>query len=162
VDLVRVEDDDWPVLGRLWQLFSHDLSDFRGNLPSRAGLFWDGQERWRAYVGDADRLGYLVVQDDAAVGFALVRGLTTGPRVLAGFFVVRALRRQGGGSRLVAELVRRHPGTWEVAFQEENPSAAGFWRATWAGLFDEVSEELRPAPGRPDLAPDTWLVGRSA
>lgn len=161
MELVRADGDDWTALGRLWQLFSHDLSDFRGNLPSRGGLFWDGRERWRTYVDDPDRLGYLVVQDDAAVGFALVRGLKEGPRVLASFFLVRALRGRGSGRGLVAELVDRHPGTWEVAFQEENPSAARFWRAVWADLFDEVTEELRPVPDRPELTPDVWLAGRS-
>lgn len=126
--LAVAEGDDWVTLGRLWQLFSHDLSAFRGNLPSRAGLFFNGRERWREYVADPDRCGYLVLDDDqAAVGFALVRG---------------------------------HPGTWEVAFQEENAVAAAFWRSVWTGLFDDVLEELRPAPGRPELRPDTWLTGR--
>ena len=152
--------EDWDVLARLWQLFSHDLSSFRGNVPSRAGVFWDGQERWRTYVDDPDRCGYLVVDGDAAVGFALLRGLGEGPIVLASFFLVRAVRRQGRGRRIVADLRERHPGAWEVAFQEQNGPAARFWRATWAELFDEVAEELRPVPDRPELEQDTWLIGR--
>jgi predicted acetyltransferase len=82
--------------------------------------------------------------------------------VLASFFLVRAVRRRGLGRRVVGDLVAQHPGRWEVAFQEENLAAARFWRALWAELFDDGHEELRPTPGRPDLAPDTWLVGGSA
>lgn len=156
--VTEVAGDDWFVVDRLWQLYAHDLSELRGWLPGPEGEFV--QTRVPAYAGEPGRGGYLALLDGAPVGFALVRGLDADATVLGELFVVRAARRRGVGGRLAREVLGRHPGTWEVAFQEENVRAARLWRTTWRDVFAEVSEELRPAPGRPDLPPDTWLVGR--
>lgn len=37
VSVRRAEASDWPGLDRLWQLFQHDLSAWRGHLPDRDG-----------------------------------------------------------------------------------------------------------------------------
>ena len=79
------------------------------------------------------------------------------------FFVVRAARRSGLGRALALETIAHHPGPWEIAFQDENPPAARFWR----GLADAAfpggwREERRPVPGKPDLPPDVWIIGAEA
>lgn len=167
-DVARLErtggeatDASWQALARLWQCFSHDLSGFRGNLPAADGLFWSGRERWRGYVADPDRCGYLVRIGDAPVGFALVRGLGREPRILASYFVVRAVRGTGIGTAMLGELFARHPGRWEVAFQDENVAGARFWRRVVPDLLADVGEEGRPVPGREDLPEDRWIHGRT-
>jgi predicted acetyltransferase len=146
------------VVERLWQLYRHDLSEFRGMLPDADGAF---HTRTLAPFldDDADRGTYLFYSDASPVGFALVSGVTSEPRLLSEFFVVRAARRRGLGRAAVDELFTLHPGTWEIPFQEDNVAAARFWRRVASGVAgDTVREERRPVPGKPQLPPDVWIT----
>jgi len=157
IALERVAPDTRIVLERLWQLYRHDLSEFRSSMVPEA----DGTYPLRHlpdYLDHADRAAYLMLVDERPVGFALVAGLETGPRSISEFFVVRALRRQGVGYDAAVELLRVHPGAWEVAFQEENPAAARFWRRIIAEVADTSYEERHPVPGKPELPPDVIIT----
>lgn len=146
------------LLDRLDQLYRHDLSEFRDALPDEDGRF---RSRLADYLPDApdpDRGAYLVRHGGTVAGFVLLRGLVEPPRHLGEFFIIRRFRREGVGRTVVRELFRRHPGPWQLAFQEENPAAARFWRrvATEA-VGPAFHEELRPVPGKDWLPPDVWL-----
>jgi predicted acetyltransferase len=151
------EATDQPVLERLWLLFRHDLSEFSGALPNPDGTF---RSEWlHAALTRADWAAYLLTSSASPVGLAFVRGLTAPTRVLYSFFVVRGARRAGIGLRAVREVVAKHPGPWEVAFQESNVAAVAFWRRVATEIAgDGWSEERRPVTGRPDLPPDTWIT----
>jgi predicted acetyltransferase len=153
-------DEDRPVVERLWQLYRHDLSEYRDSHPGADGLFKAGS--LTEFFGDPDRCGYLVTRDVLPVGFALVQGLESGPpRMIAEFFVVRSVRRQGVGHAVASELLRRYPGDWEIGFQEENRGAPEFWRGVVTDLVGETwREELRPVAGKPHIPPDHVLVLR--
>ncbi len=147
---------DRLVLERLWLMFRHDMSEFGGQLPNPDGTF--RSDRLQAAFADPDWEAYLLMSGDRPVGLALVRGLTDRVRVLSGFFVVRAVRRTGIGLRAVLEVVGRHPGRWEVPFQDNNLAAVRFWRRVATEVAGQAwSEECRPVPGQPGLAPDVWI-----
>ncbi|TDE13121.1 GNAT family N-acetyltransferase [Jiangella asiatica] len=138
-------------------MFRHDMSEFWGALPDPDGTFHTARLT-TALENPDDWAAYLLTRDNRPVGLALVRGLTGPVRVLNAFFVVRALRRGGVGLRAVRDLVARHPGPWEVAFQDDNVTAVRFWRRVAQQLAgDAWTEEHRPVPGRPEAAPDTWI-----
>ena len=60
---------DWQVVERLWQLYSHDLSEFRGMTPASDGCF--GRGHLASYTPDgSDVVAYLAAQGDRPVGFA--------------------------------------------------------------------------------------------
>jgi predicted acetyltransferase len=152
-----VAGEDRLVLDRLWQLYAHDLSEFRGSMPDEHGRY--GLGRLPMYLDDPDRAAYLIYRGSALAGFALIRGLSGEPRVIGEFFVVRAARRHGVGHRAALELLGRYPGRWEIAFQEENSAAARFWRAVATAAVGEAwTEELRPIPNKPEATPDVWLL----
>jgi predicted acetyltransferase len=133
------------------------MSEFWGSMPDGEGLYQPG--RLPAYFDDPDRGGYLIFSDSALAGFALIRGLSGAPRVIGDFFVVRAARRKHVGHEAAAQLLGLHPGRWEIAFQEENPGAARFWRRVGANAAGRACrEERRPVPGKPWIPPDTWLL----
>lgn len=156
VSVRRADDADRFVMERLWLMFRHDLSEFDGRLPNSDGTF--RSERLRASFEDTDWAPYLLTSGEHPVGLALVRGLAGPTRVLNSFFVVRGARRSGIGMRAVREVVARHPGPWEVAFQDTNMAAVRFWRRVAAGIAGDVwTEDRRPVPGRPDLPPDVWI-----
>lgn len=160
ISLTRVGPDRRSVVERLWQLYRHDLSEFRPTMVPEA----DGTYPLRhlpKYFGDPGRAAYVVHpanDDDQLVGFALVGGLRAGPRTVDEFFVVRAVRRQRVGRQVADALLRLHPGQWEVGFQEENPGAARFWRGVVAEAADISHEERHPVPGKPELPPDVVIT----
>ncbi|MGI9155769.1 MAG: GNAT family N-acetyltransferase [Marmoricola sp.] len=152
---------DWGVVERLHQLYVHDLSEFRGTLPAPTGRFVFKNDRYTPYVEDVtgDHAGYLAWQDDHPVGFALVHGILEGPRMIGHFFVARGLRRTGTGRALALDVIARHERPWQIAFQEENPGAARFWRRIAGEAFgDDWHEERRPVPGKPQIPPDVWII----
>lgn len=157
VETRRLTDADWPVVERLWQLHCHDLSEFRESRPDARGLF--RADRLADYRSDPDRFGHLALRSGAPIGFALVRREDDG-HVLGEFFVVRAVRRTGAGARAVADVLTAHPGRWQVAFQDENPAAAAFWRATADRHFAPGWTEHRtPVAGKPEIPHDVWISG---
>ena len=155
--LVPVTPDLHPVVERLWQLYRHDLSEFRDSHPDEKGRFKDGP--LAAYLaGEDGRSSLLVRYGGSAAGFVLLRGLETRPATLGEFFVVRSVRRRGIGHQVATEVMRRSPGAWVVAFQEENPRAARFWRRVATDLAGDTWTEQRiPLPDKPWLPPDVWL-----
>ena len=147
---------DRRTVERLWLMFRHDMSEFDGLLPHSDGTFRDA--RLRAAFSDVDWAPYLVVRGGRPAGFAFVRGLAGTTRVLNSFFVVRGARRSGIGLHSVRDVVARHPGSWEIAFQDANVSAVRFWRRVATEIAGEAwAEERRPVPGRPELPPDVWI-----
>lgn len=165
ISVRRASAADRPMVERLWLMFSHDMSEFGGQLPSPDGTF--RAERLAAAFEERDWVGYVfAAAEDRPVGFAIVRGLAGPVRVLSSFFVVRSMRQAGIGLQAAAAIVAEHLGPWEVAFQEANAKAARFWRRVATELADsDWTEECRAVPGRPDLPPDVWIsfmVGQAA
>ncbi|MFI8437946.1 GNAT family N-acetyltransferase [Streptomyces sp. NPDC079020] len=157
VSVRLAEASDQPTLERLWLLFGHDMSEFSGALPNPDGTFRN--DRLHAAFTQADWAAYLLTSGTSPVGLAFVRSLTAPTRVLNSFFVVRGARRAGIGLQAVQQVVAKHPGPWDIAFQQSNTAAVAFWRRVATEIAGgEWTEERRPVPGRPDLAPDTWIT----
>ncbi|WP_404868128.1 GNAT family N-acetyltransferase [Kitasatospora griseola] len=148
---------DRPTVERLWLMFSHDMSEFHGHLPNPDGTFRD--ERLHQAFDDPDWAPYLLTTDtDRPVGFAFVRDLAGPTRILNSFFIARGARRSGLGLHAVRQVTTRHPGPWQVAFQDANTPAAHFWRTAATHLAGPTwTETHKPVPGRPDLPPDVWI-----
>jgi len=158
VELRPLSPETQPVAQQLWQLYRHDLSEFRDSLPDEHARF---HERTLVpfFEPDEDRAAYLLYRDEIPVGFALVSRLLTGPILMSEFFVVRSVRRQGTAGAAVDRLFALHPGTWEIPFQERNAVAARFWRRTAERVaHDGVREERRPVPGKPHIPHDVWIT----
>ncbi|MFC4011192.1 GNAT family N-acetyltransferase [Nonomuraea purpurea] len=147
---------DRPAIERLWLMFRHDMSEFGSLLPNADATFIS--ERLHSAFTDADWAPYLFTSGDRPAGFAFVRNLAGPARVLNSFFVVRGARRTGLGLRAVQDVIARHPGPWEIAFQDANTGAVAFWRRVATEIAgDRWTEERRPVPGRPDVPPDAWI-----
>jgi predicted acetyltransferase/ADP-ribose pyrophosphatase YjhB (NUDIX family) len=156
VDVARP--DDWPVIERLWQLYQHDLSEFRHSAPDSTGFF--RADRLPSYAVAPGRVAYLARLGDVPCGFALVRvGRKRDRRTMGEFFVARSVRGRGVARAFAEDVLGRHPGVWVIPFQNENPRAAAFWRRLGADRLDGVTEVTRPVPGKGHLPEDVWLSG---
>ena len=149
---------DTPVVERLWQLYSHDVSEIRGTLPNQEGRYRPG--RLATYLGNPDDAdGYLIWHSGAPAGFAFVFGLSGALRKMGDFFVVRAARRQGVGREVIEELFARYPGRWEIGFQGHNRGAPEFWRrVVTAAVGTDWEEERRPVPDKPHIPDDHFIL----
>ena len=158
IELELVTKETRPILENLLQLYIHDLSQFRFSRPDGAGRF-NHDDRYAVFFTDPDRGAYLFRDASGPVGFGLVRGISERRRLMAGFFVVRGVRRQHVGHVAALEMLRRHPGAWEIPFQEENAAAARFWReVATAAVGDEWTEDRRPVPDKPHIPDDVWIT----
>jgi predicted acetyltransferase/ADP-ribose pyrophosphatase YjhB (NUDIX family) len=151
-------DVDWEAVERLWQLYVHDLSEFRGTTPRPDGTYRGWHPGWDDRA-DPDRVAYVLRLGDRPVGFALLRGLTGDRTHMGEFFVTRSVRGAGHARAFAEHVVRRHVGPWEIAFQEDNVKAARFWRRLADEVLTDVHEEGREIPGKPYLPHDRWLSG---
>jgi predicted acetyltransferase len=159
-----VDDDQWDIVAWLWQDFRHDMASIVNGFPYADGRY---RHEWLDEYPGPGRVGYLAwaphpnTGELAPVAFALVKGLDTERHALASFFVVPAARRGGLGTLVALEVLGRHPGAWEIAFQEDNHAAGRFWRLVADQALGDWTEEAVPVPDRPDVPPDHWIRGDS-
>ena len=156
--LRRLNTETRPVLERLWRLYRHDLSEFRGSLPDGDGTFHT-RSLVPLFTDDPSRSAYLFYLATNPVGFAFIGSVTSEPRLMSEFFIVRGVRRHSIGRAGVDQLFGLYPGKWEIPFQEQNVAAARFWRGVAAMVAGEnFREERRPVPGKPQLPHDVWIT----
>ena len=127
--------DQRVIFDNLFQLYTHDFSEFWAGLP-RGDV--DAQGRFPpypyldAYWQEEGRVPLLLRVDGATAGFALLnRHGHAKPQVernMAEFFVLRKYRRGGIGSAAVAAIFEQYPGEWETAVARKNTAALAFWR----------------------------------
>jgi GNAT superfamily N-acetyltransferase len=157
-----VGEDEWGIVGWLWQCFRNDLAPVVSGLPYADGRYQTGE---LAGFPSPDGVGYLAWRphpktgEAAPIGFALVDGLTSDRRSLVALWVAPVARRDGVGMRLSLDVIARHPGAWSVGFQHDNPQAGAFWRRVADAAFGNGRwrEDTREVPGRPDVPPDHWI-----
>lgn len=141
----------------MWLMYRHDMSELHSELPQPDGTF--STRRLRAAATEPGWASYLAWQQDAPVGLVLVRALDQPVHVLAEFFIVRGARGSGVAEQVVRDVLLKHSGSWDIAFQDANPRAARFWRRTAGNLVGQRwREEPRPVPGKPDSPPDIWIL----
>lgn len=137
------------TLGNLIQLYIHDFNDFL--VPERKiGVEEDGRFadvlKLERYWTEPDRAVWFIRTGDALAGFALLnRASHCGRRVdynMGEFFVMRPFRRDGVGAQAAIDLIRRHPGQWEIAVSAHNAPAQSFWPRIAAAVAGSNVETL--------------------
>ncbi|HZZ69784.1 MAG TPA: GNAT family N-acetyltransferase [Phenylobacterium sp.] len=141
--------DQKPTLENLFQLYTHDFSDFWAG-RAKGELQEDG--RFAPYVWldsywtDGDRTPYLIRADGHVAGFALINRFSHSGLPLdfavAEFFVVRKHRRDGVGFAAATQIIRARPGLWELAVARRNTGALPFWRKVASAIAGPSVEEI--------------------
>jgi predicted acetyltransferase len=156
IELRELAEEQHETAERFWQLFLHDLSEFRDSHPDERGRF-KRRHLEPFLTPDPDRVAYLIHGPTGPIGFAFVCGIAGEVRRFDQLFIVRSQRRAGHGRAAAESTIRRHPGRWEVGFQNENLAAARFWRRLAAEIGSHVQERLQPVPDKPHIPNDVIL-----
>ncbi|MEP6870498.1 MAG: GNAT family N-acetyltransferase, partial [Anaerolineaceae bacterium] len=121
--------EEKAVLRRLLELYIYDFMEYLPLALNEHGEFgYRYLDHYWAPDDGETRLPFLVRADGKFAGFAFVRRTGVGPWKMAEFFVMRAYRRAGVGSRAAREVFARCPGPWEVHEVLANTPAQAFWR----------------------------------
>jgi predicted acetyltransferase len=142
-----------PLLESLFQLYIYDFSELEP--PDSEAFEVNTEGRFEAYPhldtywSDEKRWPLVIQVHEKIVGFALVNTLShqggSVERNMAEFFILRKHRRRGVASEAVQQILRIHPGQWEVAVAERNVAAITFWERALTAASN-VSE-LRAVKG---------------
>jgi predicted acetyltransferase len=120
----------------LMQFYIYDWSEMENPESERFAFNADGQfdpyPDLFGYWEKPDHWPFLIDVAGATAGFALLNThshLTGGhvERNMAEFFVARKHRRRGVALEAVHQILRQHPGEWEIAVAERNVAAKMFW-----------------------------------
>jgi predicted acetyltransferase len=145
------EREHGSLLSNLLSLYVHDLSSYFGGIAVQP----DGRFQYDYAWEDPVNKPYLMFADGLPAGFAL---LAMGSVIdgnadvwdVKEFFVLRGLRRQGGGTWLAQTIWNQLPGTWDVRIGPMNTPALSFWpttiRAHVGDCPDGVVKEVHGSP----------------
>jgi predicted acetyltransferase len=138
VELVSASVEQQSIVANLLELYAHDFSEFHEIELGDDGRF--GYKSLPLYWSEPNRHPSLVGVDGKLAGFVFVkRGseISCDETVwdMAEFFVMRAYRRSGIGTRIAREVWRRFPGEWEVRVMQANVSAHRFWEQAIAAFI---------------------------
>jgi len=153
VTLHIVEPAQKPVLENLFQLYTHDFSDYWGGRED-GELQEDGRfaqyihldSYWTdAGVGEG-RTALFIRTEGFLAGFALINrfshsGLPV-DHAVAEFWIARKHRRFGVGLAAAVKVIGHRPGQWEMAVARKNTGAVAFWRKVAAEVAGPHVEEL--------------------
>ncbi|WP_395647249.1 GNAT family N-acetyltransferase [Terricaulis sp.] len=134
VELTRATADDRDPITRLMQFYIYDFTELmapekapqiseRGDFGAYPGLdaYWrePTHSAWSIRVG-GKRAGFALLNKNGHLGRSVDHNM-------AEFFIARPFRRRGAARDAFHQLLRLHPGQWELAISAYNKPAQVFW-----------------------------------
>ncbi|MBS0332940.1 MAG: acetyltransferase [Proteobacteria bacterium] len=153
VTVYIVEPAQKPVLENLFQLYTHDFSDFwsgteQGELEEdgRFPAYIHLDSYWSATAEAEGRTPLFIRTEGFLAGFALINRVSHSglpvDHAVAEFWIARKHRRFGVGLAAAAKILGHRPGQWEMAVARKNTNAAPFWRKVAAEVAGPHVEEI--------------------
>lgn len=142
-----IREEEKSVLDNLLQLYMHEMSRYDDRVLGDDGRY--SYNSFESYFTQDGRHAYLIRVRGKLAGFVLVKiidSVTSAPiHSIAEFFVIEVYRRLGIGEEVARILFDQHPGTWQVAQQEENAVSRAFWKhVVWRYTAKEYREFRSP------------------
>ncbi len=140
IKLVEVKDEKkellWNMLQKyLYEMtnFYYDIMDEDGNYPYR---FFD------EYFSDSRRKAYFIHNDEALVGFVLLNPYSSIGKnpdfTIAEFTIFPAYRRKHIAIEAAKAILDKHPGIWEIKYNDKNEKAKRLWNTVAAPYGPKV------------------------
>jgi len=149
------------VIENLWQLYTHDFTEYIDEQVNEHGLFPFDFD-FRRYWEQAGFFPYLARVHGRIAGFSLVSSrihYASGPgRHVDEFFVLRRYRGRGIGRSLAFQTFDTYQGYWEVSEIGPNLPAQAFWRKVIGDYTDHQFKELTDKSGSMDIVCQTFTT----
>ena len=157
VTLTQVDRSHRAVLSNLGQLYRHDLSEGYGLLPNDDGTFNNRELDHFFTAADPERRTWLVTAAGRVGGYVMTAPDDDGGTSIAGFFIVRALRRTGVGREAALQTIAMFPGRWCIGFQRYNAGVEKFWSSVATEVVGD-RWEIHDGPTPETRPPDTFIT----
>lgn len=146
IQLVAAQPNQIATLQNLWQLYSHDFTEFLPEDVDELGLYpydFDFED----YFQKPGYWAYLARVGGNIAGFALFSDWVTlghgKGRHMEEFFVLRRYRGKGIGRSIAFQAFETYLGYWEVSEVATNIPAIAFWRKVISDYTDGNYQETR-------------------
>ena len=129
IELKTVQAGDRDLLWNVFQKYMYEMSylyldemDEGGNYP---------YTHFEEYFSDPRRVAYFIYNDVTLIGFAMLcpyscLGIEL-DYTMAEFTVFPAYRKKHFATEAVAQILKKHPGKWEIKYNEKNTAGKKMW-----------------------------------
>lgn len=140
VEIIRVKEEERLILSHLIELYEYDFSDFEGTDVNSLGLY--GYTYLDYYWTEPRRFPYFIKVNGKLAGFAMVCdhcyvSQDKSTLFMSEFFVMKKYRGQGVGKQAAINVLKQHPGKWELTVHPSNSISHQFWNR----VIKEVSSK---------------------
>ena len=146
ITLKPVTEQEKKLLWNINQKYLYEMSQYYPEDLDEEGNLHYGY--FDAYFTDPERKAYLIYDGRCLVGFAMLNPYSyighCPDSVIAEFCVFPPYRRQHIAAKAFECILRKHPGRWEIKFNENNRGAKCLWeKATqkYNPVFHRLNDE---------------------
>ena len=129
IRLAPVLETDRNLLWNLVQKYLYEMSNYYEDPFDNVGNYC--YEHFEEYFSDPKRTAYLLYIENTLIGFAMLHPYSclgrTPDFTMAEFTIFPAFRRRHLAVEAVNTILKKHPGQWEIKYNEKNLAAKRLW-----------------------------------
>ena len=129
IRLKKVREEDRELLWNINQKYLYEMTRYYPDEMDGAGNYHYGY--FERYFTDSRRIAYLILCDEALAGFAMICPYSYFERetdhVMAEFTIFPAYRRKHAALEAARLILSKHPGRWEIKYNEKNLAGKQLW-----------------------------------
>lgn len=139
--LHTVQTKDRNLLWNINQKYLYEMTNFYDDPMDENGNYHQGH--FDEYFSDSKRVAYFIYNnDDILVGFAMLCPYSVINRnpdyTMAEFTIFPAFRRKHFALDAAKMIIEKHPGKWEIKYNEKNDGAKKLWNVVAAPYEPDV------------------------
>lgn len=129
LQLQTVQAKDRDLLWNINQKYLYEMTNFYDDPMDENGNYHYGH--FDEYFTDPKREAYFIYNDDSLIGFAMLcpySNIGQDPDyIMAEFTIFPAYRRKHFALDIAKMILEKHPGKWEIKYNEKNAGAKKLW-----------------------------------
>ncbi len=138
--LRTVKEKDRDLLWNINQKYLYEMTNFYDDPMDKNGNYHYGH--FDEYFTDPMRTAYFIYSDDTFIGFAFIcpySNIGQSPDyTMAEFTIFPVYRRKHYAFDAAGMILTKHPGKWEIKYNEKNFAAKRLWNTVSAPYAPEV------------------------
>ncbi|CAG8998453.1 MAG: hypothetical protein CENE_00399 [Candidatus Celerinatantimonas neptuna] len=136
ISLKKIPKEQRPILENLFPYYVYDMTEFMKWPPNENGQYTFTPSTLDFYWQKSDHTPYFISAGNELAGFVLVRRYADTQRYdIEQFFVLRKFKRNGIGKKALEQVVKLHPGSWQIRVLLENTGALQFWKSAVTNIM---------------------------